>query len=100
MQRIFLRASAIPRSRGGRRERARIEPDLKQNIVADPKCPGKTGSPCRPGSLYMGRHLQLQVFAKNPRSAPMRQPRSIRFHLALVFLIFFLLVVVLGSFSI
>ncbi|MEW6450671.1 MAG: ATP-binding protein [Pseudomonadota bacterium] len=31
---------------------------------------------------------------------PMRQLRSIRFHLALVFLFFFLLVVVLGSFSI
>src|SRR5215470_13093122 len=30
----------------------------------------------------------------------MRQPRSIRFHLALVFLFFFLLVVVLGLFSI
>jgi two-component system, OmpR family, sensor kinase len=30
----------------------------------------------------------------------MRQPRSIRFHLALVFLFFFLLVVVLGAFSI
>src|SRR5262249_50292052 len=30
----------------------------------------------------------------------MRQPRSIRFHLASVFLFFFLLVVVLGSFSI
>jgi two-component system, OmpR family, sensor kinase len=31
---------------------------------------------------------------------PMRQPQSIRFHLAAVFLLFFLLVVVLGSFSI
>jgi signal transduction histidine kinase len=31
---------------------------------------------------------------------PMRQPQSIRFHLAAVFLVFFLLVVVLGSFSI
>ena len=30
----------------------------------------------------------------------MRQPHSIRFHLAAVFLLFFLLVVVLGSFSI
>ena len=30
----------------------------------------------------------------------MRQPRSIKFHLALVFLFFFLLVVVLGAFSI
>jgi two-component system OmpR family sensor kinase len=32
--------------------------------------------------------------------ATMRQPRSIRFHLALVFLFFFLLVVVLGLFSV
>jgi len=31
---------------------------------------------------------------------PMRQPQSIRFHLTAVFLLFFLLVVVLGSFSI
>ena len=30
----------------------------------------------------------------------MRQPRSLRFHLALVFLFFFLLVIVLGLFSI
>src|SRR6516165_831241 len=30
----------------------------------------------------------------------MRQPRSLRFHLALVFLFFFLLVVILGLFSI
>ena len=30
----------------------------------------------------------------------MRQPRSIRFHLTLVFLFFFLLVVILGLFSI
>ena len=30
----------------------------------------------------------------------MRQPQSIRFHLTAVFLLFFLLVVVLGSFSI
>ena len=31
---------------------------------------------------------------------PMRQPQSIRFHLTAVFLLFFLLVVILGSFSI
>ncbi len=44
--------------------------------------------------------MQLQVYAKTDGRPPMRQPRSIRFHLASVFLFFFLLVVVLGSFSI
>ncbi|MFZ2144605.1 MAG: hypothetical protein WAV78_48105, partial [Xanthobacteraceae bacterium] len=33
-------------------------------------------------------------------SASMRQPSSIRFHLTIVFLFFFLLVIVLGLFSI
>src|SRR5437868_2564033 len=43
--------------------------------------------------------IPLRQFDK-PSPYPMRQPRSIRFHLALVFLFFFLLVVVLGAFSI
>src|SRR5258707_3599752 len=34
------------------------------------------------------------------RSAPMRQPRSIRFHLSLVFIFFFLLIFFLGMLSI
>jgi len=40
------------------------------------------------------------VIRASTLDSPMRQPRSIRFHLAAVFLIFFLLVVVLGLFSI
>jgi two-component system, OmpR family, sensor kinase len=46
-----------------------------------------------------GRPLRSQGFIHR-WFAPLRQPQSIRFHLTAVFLVFFLLVVVLGSFSI
>src|ERR1700735_5180518 len=49
------------------------------------------------------RPKRLQLRFQGPPlcdGRPMRQPRSIRFHLTGVFLVFFLLVVVLGLFSI
>ena len=50
--------------------------------------------------LYVKRlPLRSEVFSHR-WLAPMRQPRSIRFHLTAVFLVFFLLIVVLGFFSI
>ena len=50
--------------------------------------------------LYVKRlPLRSEVFTHR-WLAPMRQPRSIRFHLTAVFLVFFLLIVVLGFFSI
>src|SRR5262249_33428316 len=51
-----------------------------------------------PGTYY----AKIPAFS-TPRAGPtpiMRQPRSIRFHLSLVFFLFFLLVIVLGLFSI
>src|ERR1700680_1476076 len=44
--------------------------------------------------------VESALFNARRRSVLMRQPQSIRLHLAAVFLLFFLLVVVLGSFSI
>jgi two-component system, OmpR family, sensor kinase len=50
--------------------------------------------------MYRSRPA-IAVLARNaPNSIPMRHPHSIRFHLTAVFLLFFLLVVVLGLFSI
>ena len=50
--------------------------------------------------LYAKRLPLLSEVFTHRWLAPMRQPRSIRFHLTAVFLVFFLLIVVLGFFSI
>src|SRR5271156_5800414 len=50
----------------------------------------------RPFAAFGSRHSARDTVTVDP----MRQPHSIRFHLTAVFLLFFLLVVVLGLFSI
>jgi two-component system, OmpR family, sensor kinase len=63
-------------------------------FVAEVKRPGESPCPAAPAAK-----LQRQV-SPPIRSAPMRQPRSIRFHLSVVFIFFFLMIFFLGMLSI
>src|SRR5580658_8075724 len=64
----------------------------KSVILSDHVCPD-------PPAAHPGPAMP-QAAALARRSATMRQPRSIRFHLSLVFIFFFLLIFFLGMLSI